>query len=150
MSGHDSHEHVEIKDGDQIVAGAEVTTSADSAGTARASLHAAPGHIAPGRRASLVDAVMDLPQVQDSERLQAAAPLGDGELLGRLRERTEESTTRPAGSTVLVEARIPDASPEHAADPEPGGPDADKTHGDQIDDAARSGPGESHSESATS
>jgi hypothetical protein len=114
MSGHDQHEHVEIKDGDQIVAGAEVTTSADSEGTARASLHAAAGHIAPGRRASLVDAVMDLPQVQESERLQAAAPLGDGELLGRLRERTEESTTRPAGSTVLLEAKIPDASPPPA------------------------------------
>jgi hypothetical protein len=114
MSGHDQHEHVEIKDGDQIVAGAEVTTSADSEGTARASLHAAAGHIAPGRRASLVDAVMDLPQVQESERLQAAAPLGDGELLERLRERTEESTTRPAGSTVLLEAKIPDASPPPA------------------------------------
>jgi len=133
MSGHDSHEHVEIKDGDQIVAGAEVTTSADSEGTARASLHAAAGHVAPGRRASLVDAVMDLPQVQESERLQAAAPLGDGELLERLRERTEESTTRPAGATVLLEAKIPDASSEHGTDPEPGRPDADETPRDQID-----------------
>jgi hypothetical protein len=107
MSGHDSHEHVEIREGDHAVAGADVTTSADSAGTARASLHAAAGHVAPGHRASLVDAVMDLPQVQESERLEAAAPLGDGESLERLRERTENSTTRPAGSSVLLEASIP-------------------------------------------
>ena len=121
MSGHDSHEHVEIREGDHAVAGADVTTSADSAGTARASLHAAAGHVAPGHRASLVDAVMDLPQVQESERLEAAAPLGDGESLERLRERTEESTTRPASSTVLLDGKIPGASPEDGTDPEPAG-----------------------------
>jgi hypothetical protein len=133
MSGHDSHEHVEIKDGDQTVAGADVTTSADSAGTARASLHAAPGHIAPGHRASLVDAVMDLPQVQESQRLEAAAPLGDGESLERLRERTEDTTTRPAGSTVLLEGKIPGARAGDATDPEPGQPAADEAHPDHID-----------------
>ncbi len=133
MPGHDSHEYVEVKDGDQTVAGADVTTSADSEGTARASLHAAAGHIAPGRRASLVDAVMDLPQVQESERLQAAAPLGDAESLERLRDRTEDSTTRPAGSTVLLEGKIPSAGPEDATDPEPGQPGADTAHADHAD-----------------
>ena len=105
--------HVEIKDGDQTVAAAEVTTSQDPGGTAQASLHAAPGHIAPGSRASLVDAVMDLPEVQASEHLQATVPLGDGESLERLRERTDDTTTRPAGSTALLDANIP-------ADGEPG------------------------------
>src|ERR1700722_114801 len=127
MSSPDSHRHIEIKDGDQTVAGAEVTTSAESAGTVRASLHAAAGHIAPGRRASLVDAVMDLPQVQESERLEAAAPLGDSESLERLRERTEDSTTRPAGSTALLDGRIPVAGGGHEAEPEPGRPEADMT-----------------------
>lgn len=99
--------HVEIKDGDQTVAAAEVTTSQESGGTARASLGAASGHIAPGRRASLVDAVMDLPEVQASRHLKASVPLGDSESLERLRERTDDSTTRPAGSTALVYADIP-------------------------------------------
>jgi hypothetical protein len=117
MSSPESHRHVEIKDGDQTVAGAEVTTSAES-GTVRASLHAAGGHIAPGRRASLVDAVMDLPQVRESERLEAAAPLGDGESLERLRERTEDSTTRAAGSTALLDARIPATGSDDATEPE--------------------------------
>ena len=107
MADPDSYRHVEIKDGDETVAAAEVTTSPESAGTVRASLHAAGGHIAPGRRASLVDAVMDLPQVQESERLEAATPLGDSESLARLRERTEDSTTRPAGSTALLDGKIP-------------------------------------------
>ena len=118
MSDSRTPRHVEIKDGDQTVAAAEVTTSQEPGGTAQASLHAASGHIAPGRRASLVDAVLDLPEVQASEHLKATVPLGDGESLERLRERTDESTTRPAGSTALVDAKIPsDGEPGSGQEP---------------------------------
>jgi hypothetical protein len=96
---------VEIKDGDQTVAAAEV--SQQPGGTTRASLHAASGHVAPGRRADLVDAVVDLPEVQESARLQATIPLGDTETLDRLRERTEDTTSRAAGSTALVDGSLP-------------------------------------------
>ena len=81
MTDPDTSRHVEIKDGDQTVAAAEVATSQRVGGTAQASLRAASGHIAPGSRASLVDAVMDLPEVQQSARLKAAVPLGDTESL---------------------------------------------------------------------
>src|SRR5260370_32350877 len=74
---------------------------------ARVSLCVAGGHVAPGRRASLVDAVMDLPEVQASARLEATVPLGDTELLERLRQRTRNAVTRAAGCTVLVDADIP-------------------------------------------
>jgi uncharacterized phage protein gp47/JayE len=118
MTSPDTPRHIEIKDGDQTVAAADVTTTGGADGTARASLHAAPGHVGQGRRANLVDAVMDLPEVQASARLEAAIPLGDGESLERLRERTEETVTRPAGSTVLVDADIPSASePETVQEP---------------------------------
>ncbi len=99
--------HIEIKEGDHTVAAAEVTTSQEADGTAQASLQAASGHIAPGSRASLVDAVMDLPEVQASVRLKATIPLGDGESLERLRERTDDTATRSAGSTALVDGKIP-------------------------------------------
>ena len=115
----DTSRHVEIKDGDQTVAAAEVATSQRVGGTAQASLRAASGHIAPGSRASLVDAVMDLPEVQRSARLKAAVPLGDTESLERLRERTDDTATRPAGSTALVEAKIPaDDEPGSGQDPD--------------------------------
>jgi hypothetical protein len=52
---------------------------------------------------------MDLPEVQDSAHLAAAVPLGDSELLQRLRERAQDVTTRPAGSTAMVEAEVPPA-----------------------------------------
>jgi hypothetical protein len=107
MTNPDTPRHVEVRDDDQTVAAAEVAASGDAGGTARTSLHAESGHVAPGKRADLVDAVMDLPEVQASARLQAAVPIGDSESLERLRERTEETVTRPAGSTALVEAVIP-------------------------------------------
>jgi hypothetical protein len=97
---------VEIKDGEQTVAAAQVAVSGEAGGTARASLHAASGHVAPGTRARLVDAVMDLPEVRASGRLRATVPLGDTESLWRLRERTGDADTRPAGSTALVDADI--------------------------------------------
>src|SRR5580692_8548608 len=101
MTDPDRPRHIEVGDDGQPVAAAEVTTSEGAEGTVRASLHASAGHIAPGSRASLVDAVMDLPEVE------ATVPLGDGESLERLRERTEDAVTRSAGSTTLLDANIP-------------------------------------------
>ena len=105
MSHPETPRHVEVKDGDQIVAAAEVTML--TAETARTSLHAAAGHVAPGWRANLVDAVMDLPEVRARARLEATVPLGDSEFLQRLRERTIDAITRPVGSTLLFDATIP-------------------------------------------
>jgi len=91
-------------------------------GIAYASLRAAPGHIRPGRRASLVDALMDLPEVRASSRLEATIPLGDVELLQRLRERTQNPVTRPAGSTALLDATIPPCAPGSSATSNSRGP----------------------------
>ena len=121
MNGHGASRHVEVRIGDQTVAAAEVTTAEGAEGTARTSLHATSGHIAPGSRASLVDAVMDLPEVQASTRLEATVPLGDGEALERLRQRTEDAVTRPAGSTALLDANIPSPGRPEAGHPPDGG-----------------------------
>ena len=107
MTNPEAPRHVEVKDGDRTVATAEVTIARGLAGTARTSLYATPGHIRPGCRRNLVDAVMDLPEVQASTRLEATIPLGDAELLERLRERTVDAVTRAAGSTTLLDAIIP-------------------------------------------
>ena len=110
MTDSAKHHHLEIKDGDATVAAADVTIAPeDGPGpvTAQTSVHAVPGHVPPGRRASLVDAVMDLPDVQESARLEAAVPLGDSETLERLRERSENATTRAAGASALLDADIP-------------------------------------------
>ena len=126
MTNPDSPRHVEVRDGDRIVAAAEVTTAKGPEGTARTSLHAMSTDVPAGHRANLVDAVMDSPEVQASTRLEATIPLGDGELLERLRQRTTDAVTRPAGSTTLLDANIPegahrgdrDRQPRDRADPE--------------------------------
>lgn len=106
MTSPEDARQIEIKDGDQTVAAAEVSRQPD--GAARASLHAASGHVTPGHRAELVDAVVDLPEVRQSSRLEATVPLGDSETLQRLRERTKETQTRAAGATALVDGTIPE------------------------------------------
>jgi hypothetical protein len=57
--------------------------------------------------------------VAQSARLRAAIPLGDTESLWRLRERTDDTVTRPAGATALVDATIPpDEGPESGGEPD--------------------------------
>jgi hypothetical protein len=107
MAGRDLRQRVEVSDDDRTVATAEVTTSEGSGGTARVSLRVEPGHITPGRRADLVDAVLDLPEVRESARVQAAFRLGDSESLHRLQERCDDVSARPAGWSALVDANLP-------------------------------------------
>jgi hypothetical protein len=102
----DKHQHLEIRDGDRVVTSADVMSSRDTHAPTRAILHAEAGHIPPGSRADLVDAVLDLPEVQDSDNLEASVSLGDAESLLRLEERCDDATTRAAGSTALVDAQL--------------------------------------------
>jgi len=107
MAGHDLRQGVVASDDDRTVATVEVATSEGSGGTARIALHAEPGHVTAGRRVSLIDAVLDLPEVQDSVRLEAAFRLGDCESLLRLQERCQDVRTRPVGWSALVDADLP-------------------------------------------
>jgi hypothetical protein len=130
MTNPETPRHVEIKDeDDRIVAEAQVTTAHGPEGTVRTSMHAKNEHARRGDRTTLVDTVMDLPEVRASERVEAAVPYGDGESLERLRQRTEDAQTRVAGATTLVDAIVPSASarpdpevpdPRPAAEPRPG------------------------------
>lgn len=125
MAGHDLYQRLVVNDNHRTVAKAEVITSRGSGGTARVSLHAEPGHITPGRRASLVDAVLDLPEVRESTRLEAAFPLGDSESLQRLQERCEDVSIHPAGWSALFDADLPssgaDSTSQDSAGEEPAG-----------------------------
>jgi hypothetical protein len=106
MSDRPGPHHIEIKDGDaRIMATADITAPPGRE-AARASLHAAPGHAPAGSRAQLVDAVMDVAEVQRCTRLEVTVPLGDAEVLERIRERADEVETRQAGATVLLDASI--------------------------------------------
>jgi hypothetical protein len=52
------------------------------------------------------------------EGLESTVPLGDGETLERLRQRTQGAVTRPVGSAALVDASVPsDRPPETGQEP---------------------------------
>ena len=74
---------------------------------ARASLYVASGHLPYGTRTRLVDAVFDDPDVRSRRQVQVTLPLGDTEILDRVRQRGQIATFRAAGSTCLVEADLP-------------------------------------------
>jgi hypothetical protein len=78
----------------------------DVAGVVHTDLHVESGHLPAGTRARLVDAVLAHPDVDHAERLLATMPLGDVEMLERVRERCDQVQAHAAGATKLVEARV--------------------------------------------
>ena len=108
MPAEQNGRQVEVAEHGEVVAVADVEPT-DDQGVVRALLHARAGHLPIGARTRLVDAVLDLPQTQDSNRLEVTLPLGDAESLDRLRERCDEVQVqaRPAGASCLVDAALP-------------------------------------------
>jgi hypothetical protein len=117
MTDPENSRHVEVRDDDDRTAAvAEVTTARGPDGTVRTSLYAKSEHVRPGDRAALVDEVMGLPEVRASDRMEASVPLGDAESVQRLRERTDDAVLRAAGGTTLLDANLPPAGGQQAAE----------------------------------
>ncbi|HEY0934284.1 MAG TPA: hypothetical protein VGD91_11140 [Trebonia sp.] len=128
MTNPETARHLEVKDeDDRTAAVAEVSTDTGPEGTVRTSIYAKNEVVRPGDRAALVDTVMELPEVQASDRLEATVVFGDAESVKRLRERTEDAVLRAAGGTTLLDANIPSAAPapeQAVAQPRPEAPPA--------------------------
>jgi hypothetical protein len=93
--------HIEINDADgRLLAAADIEVVDSS--MARASLHVESGHVPMDTRPRLVDAVLDDGNVASCTHLLVAVPLGDTEILDRLRERCQVTDTHPAGVTCLM------------------------------------------------
>ena len=69
------------------------------------------GRVLAVARIDLVDAVFDDPDVRIRHQVQITLPLGDFEVLDRVRERGLIAPFRAAGSTCLVEAELPALQP---------------------------------------
>jgi hypothetical protein len=96
---------VEIEDDGRLVASATIQGT-DDPGTVHTDLHAESG-------AHLVDAVLAHPDVSTADHLVATMPLGDTEMLERVRERCDDVEAHSAGATKIVDARP--ATPAGAA-----------------------------------
>ena len=97
-----------LQDGN-VVAVANLETTDDPT-VIRASLHTEAGHRPVGAGARLVDAVLDVVDLDETRRrhiLEASLPLGDVDALERLRSRCRDVHARPAGATCLADAELP-------------------------------------------
>jgi len=101
--GDDRTIHIEAEG--RTLATAEVHP-ADEPGVVHSDLHVESGHLPGGTRTRLVDAVLEHPRVDEADRLLATMPLGDTEMLERVRERCDDVEARAAGATKLVKARL--------------------------------------------
>jgi hypothetical protein len=104
MTDQPPHRNVEIVYGNRVVTSAYVSVSPTVSHTVRASVHARSGHLPAGSRTNLIDAILDLPEVQASAHLEVTVPLGDAESIQRIAQRTYNMTTRAAGASALIDA----------------------------------------------
>jgi hypothetical protein len=79
----------------------------DDPDVVRCAMHVESGQLPPGSRSSLVDAVLDDPQVKGASHLTASMPISDTEMVERVRERAASVELRATGATKLVEAELP-------------------------------------------
>ena len=76
-------------------------------GVVHTDLHLESGPLPGDTGARLVDAVLEDPEVSGAEHLVATMPMGDTQMLDRVRQRTSDVEIRPAGATKIVDARLP-------------------------------------------
>ena len=107
MAQYGAHRTVQVADDDRVVASAHVTTSIER-DTAQAALHAGAGHVPVASGAGLVEAILDLPEVQDRADMSATVPFGYAESLQQLRAHTTDLHTGRAGSTAIIDADLPE------------------------------------------
>ena len=105
MTRSDDDQIILIEEDGRPLASAEVHPTGD-AGVVHSDMHVESGHLPGGTRTRLVDAVLEHPQVDEADRLLATMPLGDTEMLDRVRERCDDVEAHAAGSTKLVQARL--------------------------------------------
>src|SRR5215212_5317322 len=97
-------QHISIKDGGRLLAEAVVQSHPD---LVDAQLRVEAGHIRPGARSELVDAVLDLPDVSGGTRLEITLPTGDAEMLEQIRNRCHTINTRVAGVSCRLHTTFP-------------------------------------------
>jgi hypothetical protein len=105
MTRPEDHPSISIEDHGRALATAEMHP-ADGTGVLHSDLHAESGQLPAGTRARLVDAVLDSSDAVDADHLRATMPLGDTEMLERVRERCDDVETRAVGATKIVDARL--------------------------------------------
>ena len=78
----------------------------DENNEARAQVHVAPGQLPSGTRQRMADAVHEVVTEDEAERLTAAVPRGDAELVERIRDHLSDAGLRACGTTSIIQGQI--------------------------------------------
>ena len=105
MTRSEDNPTIQIRANGRTLATAEVHPTGE-AGVVHSDLHVESGHLPVGTRTRLVDALLEHPDVDHADRLLATMPLGDTEMLARVRERCDDVEAHAAGATKIVAARL--------------------------------------------
>jgi hypothetical protein len=111
MTGSADRPTILIEADGHTVATAEVHGT-DVVGLVHIDMHVESGPLPVGARTRLVDAVLAHPDVDHADHLLATMPLGDVEMLQRVRQRCDEVEAHAAGATKVVTARVQHGAPE--------------------------------------
>ncbi|MFL6065184.1 MAG: hypothetical protein ACJ72G_10990 [Friedmanniella sp.] len=96
---------ITVEEDGQLLAQATVSPP-DENNQARAQVHVAAGHLPIDTRRKLADAVCDAVTEDNAERLTATVPVGDAELVERMRDHLSDVELRAAGATSIIKGEI--------------------------------------------
>lgn len=100
-----NYQHITIfEDDGRLLAEADVEASPE---LIQAHLRVEAGHLPPGTRTKLVDAVLEISNAQPGTPLEMTLPAGDFEILERMRQRCIGVTTRAAGASCRLQTITP-------------------------------------------
>ena len=99
------HQQIRVEDDGRTLAQATVSLDKES-GEACAQVHVASGQLPVGTRQQVVDAVHESVSEERIDRLIAAVPLGDAELVNGIRDHLDDAKLRAAGATSIITGDI--------------------------------------------
>lgn len=96
---------VRVETDGRVLAEADIRRTGEP-GIVVSTMHVESGHLPVGTGTRLVDAVIEQALLGEAELLVATMPLGDTEMLDRVRQRSDAVAARAVGATKIVEARL--------------------------------------------
>ena len=100
------HQDITIENEGRVVAHAALNPTPNTEILA-AAMEVEHGHLPTGTRSRLVDAVVAEAAAQHGTYLQASLPVGDAEMLHRLREHCPDLHARAVGATCIADGTLP-------------------------------------------
>ena len=97
--------HISIATAGDVLAEATITTPDDD-GAVCVAVHVAAGHLPPGARQSMADAIHSQLTTDRAAWVTVTVPLGDAELVDGIRSHLDDAELRAAGATSIIEGDV--------------------------------------------